>query len=196
MDGDEPVACWPDPSLQEQLHFNAEGGGKSPVKESPYKKAGFLSEIFSALPAFKMVQRDRFLRQEQEMERLSPSPTEEGANGSSSSLLPSRPKSKRTRTANVEALLQTSIDPSLRRKMSRLHKQWTDGSKSTLRVSDLGVALQDTDTVFAELDEIPTVEPAKQVNGFATTHSAFFPENENGGKESDVSQTKRNDNRG
>jgi hypothetical protein len=43
----------------------------------PYKKAGFLSEgFFSALPAFNMVQRDRFMRQEQEMERMSPSPTE------------------------------------------------------------------------------------------------------------------------
>jgi hypothetical protein len=39
-------SCLLNPSFAEQLHFNTEGGGKSPVKESPYKKAGFLSEIF------------------------------------------------------------------------------------------------------------------------------------------------------
>jgi hypothetical protein len=160
----EPVACWPDPSLQEQLLFDSEGGGKSAVKDSPHKKAGFMSEVLSSLPAFKRVQRELLWRREQEMERMSPVPTEEGGVNSASSLLPPRPKSKRTRTANVEALLQVSIDPVLRLKMSRLHKQWADGSKSALRRTDLGVAVPDEAAV--EWDGIPAGETTEPVNSF------------------------------
>jgi hypothetical protein len=50
------------PTFAEQPQYR--GGGKSPVKESPYKKLDSCRN-FLCLPAFKMVQRDRFLRQEQ-----------------------------------------------------------------------------------------------------------------------------------
>lgn len=135
---DQLIPCWPDASLREQLLEEAQGGVPgSPVKDSPKRKDSLTSEVLSVLPEFKMVRRELLLKRDQEMDRKSPCTTIDESTGSAaSSLAQAKPKSKRSRTANVEALLQASIDPVLRQKMVRLHKQWGDGSKSTLHGAD------------------------------------------------------------
>ena len=168
---EEPIPCWPDPSLQEQLLLESGGYGGikcSPVKDSP-KKNSFVSEVLSALPEFKLVKRQLMMNREQEMGRKSPAPNEETASNSSALPAP-KPKNKRSRMANVEALLQASIDPDLRQKMVCLHKQWGDGSKSALRKEDIGGSSTEMDNSTSNGNAADVI--AKPKNGGAQTSFA------------------------
>jgi len=57
-----------------------------------------------------------------------------GSSGTNPSSLPLKPRGKRSRTANIEAILQASVKPAIRRHMLLRHRKWVDGAGSMLQL--------------------------------------------------------------
>lgn len=101
--------------------------------------------VFSSLPQFGSVKQIYRVHRRQAEEAAMREQLAASATASLTTMaVVLKPKSKRTRTANVEALLQASIDPTLRRKMLAAGKQWAEGDGSRLRGTELHPDADDT----------------------------------------------------
>ena len=164
-DGHIDVPCRPDLWL-----FRDIDGGGSPVlspgrESSPQKnKDGFESEILSSLPQTRSARR-AFQKMQTRLEAFAPTNLERDDNPNGPSSLPPRIKGKRTKQANVEALLNASVKPELRRRMEEAQAAWANGSGSRLRAHEMG-AEKSNDTKAESLKpsaQLPESVPANGV---------------------------------
>lgn len=118
----------PDPSLLE-FQGNADQCPSSP--ESPIRKRGPSNAIFASFPQYKQAhQAYNQMRQDQLQLLPSEVPTTDVT-------IVSKSKMKRSRQANLEALLQTSIKPDLRSVVESAQAKWGTGHGSSLEESIL-----------------------------------------------------------
>ena len=116
------IPCRPDPFFQKE-------DVSSPLR-SP-ERGGESEPLLSEFPQWKLVRSklDAMAEQQQTGEVV-----DEPGNGNQDD---SKPKGKRNRPSNVEALLHSSIDSNLRHLMAQKHQVWGNGAGSVLQLSDL-----------------------------------------------------------
>jgi len=122
--------AWPDASLRPRSSSFSKALSQQ-SSPSRFRKAE--PELFAGFPQLDAVRQAR--------QEVTPAPAS-SANGNGAphltdterlAILNKATKGKRSRTANVEVVLQASIDPELKQQMAALHRKWSDGRGSGLR---------------------------------------------------------------
>jgi hypothetical protein len=123
------VPAWPDASLRPLSSLTPPSPQKSPSRFASKAEP----ELFSGFPqlaAVRRAQRDYTAT----TSTLVPPPVlhPDLSVADKTAVLYKAIKGKRSRTANVEVLLQATIDPALRQDMNAIHKRWSDGQGSRM----------------------------------------------------------------
>ncbi|GKZ00201.1 hypothetical protein MPSEU_000973100 [Mayamaea pseudoterrestris] len=108
-------------------------GPASPVRDSPLRMLKSF-EFFASLPQQRAA-RDAYQEMMEQHAAVSQDMTKDPMNNDSESKFSAaaKPKAKRNRATNIEAMIQSSVDPILRQKMLLRSSMWADGSGSTMK---------------------------------------------------------------
>lgn len=130
------VPCRPDSLIAQSKRENYSACQVMSPDYSPTKKDGFENECLATLPQTRLVrkrykillkQREAIIAQGKDLLNVEKPQL----------ALPPRLKGKRTKTANVETILQASVNPELRHLMGMKQTMWADGRGSSLRDIDM-----------------------------------------------------------
>ena len=151
------VPSVPDPELREVFDE-----GDSSTMRSPGRRVRSAPQALTLFPQYKeSVQIAHEQLEEMAHRRSQPEPPT--SDPIENSIQAFKLKGKRSRNATVEHVLQASIDPSLKYKMSMLNKQWTKG-RSCLQISDPSVESKAKEA--ADFDSVVMNPPSlNQENG-------------------------------
>ena len=177
------VPTWPNPALRPASSGSPKNSGKttqqSPSRFRESNKAD--PELFRFFPQWSAVKEEDHRRSAEAAQApRSSTPTPPLTQAERIAILTKATKGKRSRTANIDVLLQASIDPALRQEMISLHKQWSDGSGSRWKFPKSSSSRQTAEEKELAL-ELLLLGPGSRSNSPQEIGSGTAPTNSNGG---------------